>query len=106
MRWLKPFLKRGRQELEFDRELQFHIDEAVREKIAQGFSPAEARRQTLLEFGGKEQATQGLRDLHSVALLERARANLKSGLRLMRRAPGFSAAVILTLTLGIGANSA
>lgn len=106
MRWLKSLLGRKHHELEFERELQFHIEESTNEKVEQGMSPGEARRQTMLEFGGKEQATQGLRDVHSLALLERARRNLKSGLRLIRRAPAFSAAVILTLTLGIGANSA
>src|SRR5579884_3637545 len=106
MPWLNSLWKDKRHETEFDRELQFHIEESMREKLARGIAPAEARRQALLEFGGKEQATQGLRDVHSVALLERVRANLRSGLRLMRRAPGFSIAVILTLTLGIGANSA
>lgn len=106
MRWLKLLLTRKPRELEFDRELQFHIEESVREKVAEGISPADARRQSLAQFGGIEQAAQGLRDVHSIALLERARANLKSGLRLMRRAPAFSAAVILTLTLGIGGNSA
>jgi hypothetical protein len=60
----------------------------------------------MLEFGGKEQTTQSLRDVHVVSMLERARANLRAGFRLMRKAPGFSLAVILTLALGIGANSA
>ena len=60
----------------------------------------------MVDLGGKEQAAQGLRDVHSIGLVERTAANLKSGLRLIRKAPGFSAAVILTLALGIGANSA
>jgi len=106
MRWLKSLFRRKRQEQEFDSELQFHIDEITRDNQACGMPYEEARRQAMLEFGGKEQAAQGLRDVHSVALLERTLANLKSGFRLMHRAPGFSAAVILTLTLGIGANSA
>ena len=97
---------RERREQEFDRELQFHIEAVAREYEAKGLTPAEAHRTAMLEFGGKEQTTQELRDIHVIGLLERGRTNVKAGFRLMRRAPGFSAAVILTLALGIGANSA
>jgi putative ABC transport system permease protein len=106
MRWLKSLFSRDKREIEFERELQFHIDEVTREKVAQGMPYPEARRQAMLEFGGKEQTAQQLRDVHGVALLERTLANLTAGFRLMRKAPGFSMAVILTLALGIGANSA
>src|SRR6516164_2144990 len=106
MRWLKSPFSRDRRESEFDRELEFHIVEVTRENLARGLPDEEARRQAMLEFGGKEQAAQELRDVHGIASLERTRMNLKAGLRLMRRAPGFSAAVVLTLALGIGANSA
>lgn len=106
MRWLKSLFSRDRREKEFDRELQFHIDEVIGEKVAHGLPYEEARRQATLEFGGKEQAAQQLRDVYGTASLERTWMNFKAGLRLMRRAPGFSAAVILTLALGIGANSA
>ncbi len=105
MSWFRLF-DRNRREQEFDRELQFHIDQVTRDFVEQGMTPEEAHRQALLEFGGKEQAAQSLRDVHVVSMLERARANLKAGFRLIRRAPGFSAAVILTLALGVGANSA
>src|SRR5438128_421215 len=105
MHWRKIF-QRSVRENDFDRELQFHIDELARHYEAEGLPPQEARRRALLEFGGKEQAAQGLRDLHSLSWLERTASHLKSGFRLMRRAPGFSAAVILTLALGIGANTA
>jgi len=103
MRWLKSLFARERREREFDCELQFHLDAATRQKIAHGILPEEARRQAMLELGGKEQTARQLRDVHGIAFAERARADLKAGLRLMRRAPGFSAAVILTLALGIGA---
>src|SRR6516164_8425647 len=106
MHWLKSLFGRESREQEFDRELRFHIDAATREYEAKGLPPVEAHRRAMLEFGGKEQTTQELRDVHVIGLLERARANVKAGFRLMRRAPGFSAAVILTLALGIGANSA
>src|SRR5215469_14672093 len=106
MYWLKSLFGRERREQDFDRELQFHIEAVAREYEAKGLTPAEAHRTAMLEFGGKEQMTQELRDVHVISLLERVRANVKAGFRLMQRAPGFSAAVILTLALGIGANSA
>jgi putative ABC transport system permease protein len=106
MHWLKSLFGRERREREFDRELQFHIEAVTRDYEAQGMTPEEAHRRAMLEFGGKEQTAQTLRDVHVIGMVERARANFKAGFRLMRRAPGFSAAVILTLALGIGANSA
>ena len=106
MNWLRFFARKDRLEREFDRELAFHIDELTQKNLADGMTPQEARRQALLEFGGKEQATEQLRAVHSVPMIETAAANLKFALRLMRKTPAFSAAIILTLALGIGANSA
>ena len=106
MKWFTAFPDRNRREQEFGRELQFHIEELTRDFIAQGMTPQEAHRRAMLEFGGKEQATQSLRDIYVIGILERTWANVKFGFRLLRRAPGFCLAVILTLTLGIGANSA
>ncbi len=105
--WWPTFSSRRKsRETDFDRALQFHIDEAVSNLVSQGAPQDEARRRVMLEFGGKEQAAQAVRDVHSSRLLERTAANLKSGFRLMHRAPGFALAVVLTLALGIGANSA
>ena len=67
MHWLRSFLSRDRREREFERELQFHIDEVTRENMAHGMPHEEAYRQAMLEFGGKEQATQELRDVYAAA---------------------------------------
>ncbi|MGH9773023.1 MAG: ADOP family duplicated permease, partial [Candidatus Acidiferrales bacterium] len=83
-----------------------HLESVIREKIAAGLSPEEARREALVEFGGGEQVKEECRDAHRLAFIETTLANLKSAGRFMRRSPGFSAIVILTLALGIGANSA
>lgn len=103
--WKSLFLKRSR-EPELDRELRFHIEEMTEAHIAEGLAPEEARRQAMIEFGGREQIKEDLRDVHRVAIVDRTLANLRAGLRLMRNSPSFSITVILTLALGIGANSA
>src|ERR1700723_4728431 len=69
-------------------------------------SPPEARRQAQLEFGGREQIKEELRDVYRVQLLDAAAMNLKAAFRFLRKSPSFSIAVILTLALAIGANSA
>jgi putative ABC transport system permease protein len=103
--WKSLFRKRA-LDAQLDTELRFHIDKLVKDYIAQGMSPAEARRQAVLEFGGREQIKEELRDVHRVSFVETAISNLKSAFRFIRKSPSFSLAVILTLTLGIGANSA
>src|ERR1039457_5397122 len=104
MAWLKRFFRNRDESLE--REIEFHIAKQTEANIARGMSPEEARRQALIDFGGREQMKQSVREVHVWALFEAAKFNLKSALRFMRRSPSFSLAVILTLALGIGANSA
>jgi putative ABC transport system permease protein len=101
--------RRGRQgspEDSMDREIAFHIEEQTKRYAEQGIPPDEARRRALLDFGGREQVKQNLREVHVSAMAEHLAFNVKAALRFMRKAPGFSLAVILTLALGIGANSA
>ncbi len=104
MSWLKRWFG-GRDEA-LEREIAFHVTEQVEANIARGMSPEEARRQAMVDFGGREQVKQSMREVHIWAMVEGAMFNLKSALRFMRRSPSFSLAVILTLALGIGANSA
>ena len=106
MNWLKFFSRKDILEREFDRELGFHIEELTQKNLADGMTPQEARRQAILEFGGKEQMAERLRAVHSVPVIETLAANLKFAFRLMLKRPAFSAAIILTLALGTGANSA
>lgn len=89
---------------QLDSELRFHLDHVTEEKIQAGLTPEEARRQATLEFGGREQVKEELRDLYRTAAMESFAANIKSGIRLIGKSPSISIAVILTLGLGIGAN--
>lgn len=91
---------------EIAREMAFHLDELIEANVRQGMSREEARRQALLGFGGQEQVTQQVREIHASVILEMTKANLRAALRFVRRSPSFSLAVIFTLALGIGTNSA
>jgi predicted permease len=100
-----PFRK-GAPDPQYDTELSFHIDKLTEENIAAGMTPGEARRRAVLEFGGSEQIKEELRDVHRVPILETTLKNFQWAFRFLRKSPSFSIVVILTLALGIGANSA
>jgi putative ABC transport system permease protein len=107
--FLKFASKRGKKpgrDARIDSELRFHIDALTEENIAAGMNPGEARRQAQLEFGGRQQIKEELRGVYRVQILDAATRNLKAAFRFLRKSPSFSIAVILTLALGIGANSA
>jgi putative ABC transport system permease protein len=105
MPWWKSLFPKRSRETQLDAELRFHIDEMTEANIAAGLAPEEARRQAMIEFGGREQIKEELRDVHRLAIVDNALAHVKSALRFMRKSPSFSLAVVLTLALGIGANS-
>src|SRR5690348_5484135 len=100
-----PFRMRP-QHRQFDSGLRFLISKLTEENIAAGMATEEARRRAILEFGGQEQVKEEVRDVYRVRIIDSALANLKSAMRFLRKSPTFSATVILTLALGIGANSA
>ena len=98
----------GRETLEsgLDEEIRFHIDQQTEKHRQAGMGPAEARRLARLEFGGIEGVKEIARDEFRSALLEDSVRDVRHGLRVLRRAPAFTAAALLTLALGIGATSA
>src|SRR6267378_1129166 len=106
MSWWNSLFRKSTLDAQLDTELRFHIDKLTSDNIAAGMAPEEARRYAILEFGGREQVKEELRDVHRVSIIESSLANLKSAFRFIRKSPSFSIAVILTLALGIGANSA
>jgi len=88
------------------KELQFHVDRHVEDLVASGLEPAEARRRARLAFGGSAEIEEACRDERSGRWVEDFVRDLRHGLRLLRRSPVFAGAAILSLALGIGANTA
>ncbi|HEY6989363.1 MAG TPA: ABC transporter permease [Bryobacteraceae bacterium] len=106
MKWIDFFVRKSRVERELESEISFHLESVIQEKIASGMHAEVARREALIEFGGAEQAKEDCRRVHRVASIENTWSNLKAAARFLRKSPGCSLTVILTLALGIGANSA
>ncbi|MBL8114734.1 MAG: ABC transporter permease [Acidobacteria bacterium] len=93
-------------ETDLEREVRFHLDALVAQYESEGMSPAEARRRARLEFGGPEQVKEACREESRWHFLSEVRRDLDFGLRMLRKAPGVSFAAVLSLALGIGANTA
>jgi len=87
-------------------ELRFHLERQIAANIASGMPPAEARRHAVIQFGGLEGMKENCREERRGFWLETVWSNIRYGLRMMRRDPGFTMIVVLTLALSIGANSA
>ena len=105
MTWLGRLFRRGALERDLDREVRFHIETATDDLVRGGMSRAEARRTARLEFGGVEQMKEHARDARGTRGVEDFFSDVRYALRAMRRAPGLSLAAVLTLAIGIGANT-